>query len=62
VARCHVQHQLRLTVDPERRSPGDCPIQIAKLTFLAVIGGLRGVEQISFLQWIRFDETSCSPS
>jgi hypothetical protein len=33
--------------------PGDGPIQIARFAFLAVIGGLRGVDEIAFRQWIR---------
>lgn len=36
--------------------PGQGPIQFAKLSFLAVIGGLRGVEEISFRQWIRLED------
>lgn len=36
--------------------PGEGPIQFARLAFVAVIGGLRGVEEISFRQWIRLAE------
>jgi hypothetical protein len=35
---------------------GDPAIHIPRLAFLAVIGGLRGVERIGFRQWIRLDE------
>lgn len=31
-------------------------IVFPKLAFLAVLGGLRGVEQLAFRQWIRIDE------
>jgi hypothetical protein len=36
--------------------PGEGLIQIPRLAFLAVIGGLRGVDQISFRQWIRLGD------
>jgi hypothetical protein len=36
--------------------PGEGELQIPKLAFLAVIGGLRGVERIGFRQWIRLAE------
>jgi hypothetical protein len=32
------------------------PIAIPKLAFVAVIGGLRGVEMIGFRQWIRLSD------
>lgn len=34
-------------------SAGPDPIVMPKLAFVAVIGGLRGVEEIRFRQWIR---------
>lgn len=37
--------------------PGEGPIVLPRLAFLAVIGGLRGVEQIRFRQWIRLEDT-----
>jgi len=36
--------------------PGEGLIQIARVAFLAVIGGLRGVDQIAFRQWIRLGD------
>ncbi len=36
--------------------PGEGDIVLPKLAFLAVIGGLRGVERIGFRQWIRLDD------
>jgi hypothetical protein len=33
--------------------PGEGDILIPRLSFVAVIGGLRGVDQIAFRQWIR---------
>jgi hypothetical protein len=36
--------------------PGEGPIQLARFAFLAVIGGLRGVDQIAFRQWIRLGD------
>ena len=38
-------------------SPGEDEIVFPKLAFLAVLGGLRGVEQLAFRQWIRTDDT-----
>lgn len=37
-------------------SGGDDEIVFPKLAFLAVLGGLRGVEQLAFRQWIRADD------
>lgn len=36
--------------------PGEGAIEIPRLSFLAMIGGLRGVERIGFRQWIRLVE------
>ncbi|HEU0036421.1 MAG TPA: hypothetical protein VFQ53_37670 [Kofleriaceae bacterium] len=36
--------------------PGDGAIEVPRFAFLAVIGGLRGVEEIGFRQWIRSGE------
>ncbi|MEO8701526.1 MAG: hypothetical protein ABI867_15875 [Kofleriaceae bacterium] len=36
--------------------PGEGALQIPKLAFLAVVGGLRGVERLGFRQWIRLEE------
>jgi hypothetical protein len=41
-------HNERLTAPP-----GDGPIRIAKLMFIAIIGGLEGVESVAFRQRIR---------
>jgi hypothetical protein len=36
--------------------PGDGEILIPRMAFIAVIGGLRGVTEIRFRQWIRLEE------
>lgn len=36
----------------------DGEIVFSKLAFLAVLGGLRGVEELAFRQWIRNDDTA----
>jgi hypothetical protein len=41
--------------------PGEGAIEIPRLAFLGVIGGLRGVERIGFRQWIRFDDAEEPP-
>lgn len=41
-------------------SAGDDAIVIPKLAFIAVIGGLRGVEGILFRQWIRTTDADLS--
>lgn len=38
-------------------SGDDGPVVFAKLACLAVLGGLRGVTQIAFRQWVRDDDT-----
>ncbi len=38
-------------------SPGEDEIVFPKLAFLAVLGGLRGEQELTFRQWIRTDNT-----
>lgn len=38
--------------------PGQGPLQVPRIAFLAVVGGLRGVEQLGFRQWIRFGDAA----
>ena len=36
--------------------PGYGPVVLPRLAFFAVIGGLRGVDQIAFRQWIQIED------
>lgn len=42
--------------------PGEGALEVPRLAFVAVIGGLRGVEQLAYRQWIRLAEDEPPPA